>query len=335
MSIRSASVLGRTDAQNAVRLAIRAPSIHNTQPWIWRANPSRIDLFADRSRQLEFVDPGGRALRVSCGAALFLLRAALLTAGWAESTTRTPNPYDADHLATVMITGHRPVEPEWVDIVAAARRRRTDRRPFLDEPIGADIIADLCAQAVLEGASLRGITRPEDRLVVAVAVGRADDYEAADPRYRAEMSRWTAGSGRDGVPASAVPRGSDRRTDVPLRDFEVGQVGTLPIPRPRPVEHDALFVLATGRDGAVDQIRAGEALCRVLLAVTRHGLAASPYTQPIEIPAPRLLLSRVLGGYGEPQIVLRVGRPGPGVEPPLTPRRPTAEVFGWSAKPEK
>ena len=50
--------------------ATRAPSVHNTQPWLWRAHAHTLDLYADRSRRLGATDPEGRNLVISCGAAL-------------------------------------------------------------------------------------------------------------------------------------------------------------------------------------------------------------------------------------------------------------------------
>ncbi|HVX43838.1 MAG TPA: NAD(P)H nitroreductase [Mycobacteriales bacterium] len=323
------TVIDRAGVRSAVELAVRAPSIHNTQPWIWRAGAARIDLYADRSRQLRFVDPRGRGLHVSCGAALFLLRAALRAAGWGESTSRVPNPYDPDHLATVVITGRQPAAPEWNELVVAARSRRTDRRPYQLRPITEPLIADLRTGAVVEGAFLHRITRIDERLVLAVAVGRADDYEAADLRYMAELEQWTGNDDREGIPAYAIPSPTGA-TCGPARDFAGARSGGLAAPRGRRSDRDALFVLATPGDSAVDQVRAGEALCHVLLMAARSGLAACPYTQPLEVPAPRLLLRRMLDGYGEPQAILRVGWPDPGDAPPLTPRRPVTDVLHWS-----
>ena len=71
-----------------------APSILNTQPWRWRLGPGRLELFAERARQLTVSDPQGRLLTISCGAALHHARTALAAAGWSAqrgpATRRRP-----------------------------------------------------------------------------------------------------------------------------------------------------------------------------------------------------------------------------------------------------
>ncbi len=64
-----------------VGAAARAPSSHNTQPWRFRVADGVIDVFADRSRALPVNDPNDRELTMSCGAALFNLRAAAAHSG--------------------------------------------------------------------------------------------------------------------------------------------------------------------------------------------------------------------------------------------------------------
>jgi nitroreductase len=318
--------------REAVGLAVRAPSIHNTQPWRFRLADGRIELYADRSRQLTIVDPGGRALLVSCGGALLLARIALQNAGFTVSTQHIPDPENRDHLATLTITGTSEPTEQTAAMVAAAARRRTDRRPFTKQPLDEQTVAELDTAAVAEGAILQQVTGRGDRLDLIVAVGRADEIEAADPQYQAEMRHW---SGRpagavDGVPVTAVPHLEGRRSDVELRDFEVATPGTLPASASDQVERAAMFLLATDGDGPADRLRAGEALTHVLLTATRLGLSVSPYTQPLEIPGTMGLLHRILGGYGQPQIVLRVGWPVPGEPLPPTGRRPVDEVIDQS-----
>ncbi|MEV6140177.1 hypothetical protein AB0L63_29855 [Nocardia sp. NPDC051990] len=44
----------------AMRLACRAPSVHNTQPWRWVFDGTRLQLHTDTDRQLLSIDPHGR-----------------------------------------------------------------------------------------------------------------------------------------------------------------------------------------------------------------------------------------------------------------------------------
>jgi hypothetical protein len=63
-----------------VRVAARAPSLHNTQPWRFKVLEDAIELYADHSRQLR-TDPIARELLISCGAALYGLRLAVRSLG--------------------------------------------------------------------------------------------------------------------------------------------------------------------------------------------------------------------------------------------------------------
>jgi hypothetical protein len=85
-----------------------------------------------------------------------------------------------------------------------------------------------------------------------------------------------------------------------------------------------LVVLGTDDDSREAWIRTGEALGRMLLLATLHGLSASFLNQPIEIPELRQKLVETLDLAGSPQLLLRLGY-GPQVPP--TPRRDLEDVL--------
>ena len=68
-------------ADYLIATAARAPSVHNTQPWRFRVGEYTIELHADVCRKLR-VDPLGREMLISCGAALFGLRLAVRSLGY-------------------------------------------------------------------------------------------------------------------------------------------------------------------------------------------------------------------------------------------------------------
>ena len=112
---------------DALQLAVRAPSVHNTQPWGWRVEGRNVHLYADPARQVPATDPLGRDLVISCGAALHHLLVALAASGWAGRVHRLPDPHRPDHLATVELTPHIPPSAE-TELATAIPHRRTDRR---------------------------------------------------------------------------------------------------------------------------------------------------------------------------------------------------------------
>lgn len=105
--------------------AVRAPSSHNTQPWLFRLGADRIELHADRSRALRVNDPDDRELVISCGAALFNLLISAAHHGWSAQPHVLPSG-DPDHLATVVLA---PTQGTSDDRLWHAIARRCTARP--------------------------------------------------------------------------------------------------------------------------------------------------------------------------------------------------------------
>ena len=82
-------------------------------------------------------------------------------------------------------------------------------------------------------------------------------------------------------------------------------------------------VLATAGEGRADWLRAGQALERVLLLGTQHGVVAGPLHEALHTCARHGGRGPGVGGE-HPQLVLRMGYGRPG---PATPRRPVGEVL--------
>jgi hypothetical protein len=83
-------------------------------------------------------------------------------------------------------------------------------------------------------------------------------------------------------------------------------------------------VLGGAGDWPSDQLQVGQALQRVLLTATDLGLAASMFSQPIEVPGIRTQLRRALARQDTPQMLLRFGY---ATSTPHSPRRPVSEVL--------
>lgn len=319
---------GAPELTASVDDALRAPSVHNTQPWRWRIRRDGVELHADRSRLLVATDPDGRDLVLSCGAALHHLRVALAARGLRAEVAYLPDPEADGHLATVTL---RPGSGDvtGMDLFPAIARRRTERRRMSHRPVPDGHLDTLVEVARAAGAVLVPVPPPA-RERLAALLDDAARRQRDVPGYTAELHGWThrhAGS-HDGVPAgnvAPVPVGG------PLRPFPQARLAQPPLRPGLGREPDAarMLVLATIGDTALDRLVAGEAASAVLLAATALGLATTPLSQALEIESTRHELRwHVLGVPEHPQLLLRVGWPARGVaDLPATPRRPLRSVL--------
>jgi hypothetical protein len=217
-------------------------------------------------------------------------------------------------------------------LAAAIPHRRTDRRWFSSWPVPSGDIALLAAQAARAGVMLR---RVEDEGELAKVVADAVREHISDPAYLAELAMWSGRHGTDsGVPArntpAALKRGTENGGTVAARVFA------------NPVLHQSsdvaarddagvVVILATATDDPLAVLRAGEATGAVLLSATARGLSSCPLTEPLEITATRTeVRTKLLGGEGIPQMLLRIGWAAVNADPlPATPRRPLSDVVVW------
>jgi nitroreductase len=302
--------------------ATAAPSIHNSQPWLFRLRDDGVDVLVDWRRQLHAVDADGREMHLSVGAALFNLRVCLGAQGYEVAVDLAPRWSDDAIAARVTLGGPLAVNPAARALNDAISRRHTNRRPFAPMPVPDRVLTELSTAAELEG----GVLRPaDDPLYTAVLslIRTADNRLRADAAYQAELAAWTTPPGigrRDGVPRSAFgPRDTDGA--LPLRDLSIGHGAPVAV-----VEFEAeptIALLYTRADTRQDWLRAGAALQRVWLTATIRGLALTPLTQATEIPQLRRLLKDPTVGVA--QSVLRLGYPLSPAGP--SPRRPLADVI--------
>jgi nitroreductase len=301
-----------------------APSVHNTQPWTFVLHPDRLELRADRSRQLAVLDPDGRELVQSGGAALLNVRAALAARHLVADVARLPDPGDPDLLAVVRAVEGTP-DPALAPLDRVADRRHTNRRPFEPATVPAELLDRLGDVVAAEDALLVPVRTRAERALVAALTREADRAQSADAGYQRELRHWTGRSPAqgDGVSAGSVPRTAPRARDaVPVRNFDVRGTGGLPA-RTGSGTAQTMVLLATAGDDPLSWLRSGEALERLWLELTRADWVAGPLTQPLEVPPARERLRR-LTFPAHPQMLLRIGR-ARAADP--TARRPRRSVL--------
>ncbi len=311
------------DVRRLLTAAVAAPSIHNSQPWLFRVGDGHIDVYADRRRLLGAVDPLGRELFLSVGAAVLNLRVAALDQGHLPLLRLLPDAGQPDLAARVTIgPAAHPVDPTVHALAEAIPRRHTNRRPFNGVELPGEVVDELAGAAAAEGATL-AVADQVGRASILALVRTANERQVGETGYRAELTEWTVPlpGRRDGVPPAAFGPWDVMET-LPLRDFGLTQP-ELPRRQAGFEPDPTVVVLYTTGDGPVQWLRAGQALQRVLLTATVRGVASTPMSQPLEIPELRDLLAAP--EYGRvAQVILRLGYAQP-TGP--TPRRPLSEVL--------
>ncbi|WP_329268301.1 Acg family FMN-binding oxidoreductase [Streptomyces sp. NBC_01451] len=313
-------------ANHLVRAAVTAPSVHNSQPWLFVNRETGLDLYADPTRRLLLTDPDGREQVISCGAALFNLRIAMLHLGFRPVVRMFPDPWNPAHVAGVGWGAHaRPSSDENL-MYRALRQRHTHRGPFHHSPLPEPLVGELREHARAEGAELYTVEFPHARRDLAELVHTAEAVNRADPGRVAELTRWTRApldERPDGVPLDACAAHPDR-TGLAGRDF-LRCTSTPPVaPAVWPPETGLIVLLTTRHDTLEDWLRAGQALQRVLLHATTRWAVAAFHTQPLEMPRLRARLRTTLTRGEFPQMILRLGHATRGRP---TPRRPVDAVL--------
>lgn len=316
--------------RTAVEAAVQAPSSHNTQPWRFRIAGPVLEIFVDPARHLRAIDADGRQQIQACGCALYNARVTVRALGHHDDVTTMFADAVHPELVATLCAGepHITTESEHA-LYAAIPRRRTNRRAFLERPVGTAIVDDLAAAAHALGASLVRL-EPAQKHRLAQLVDTADRMQYGDPAFRAELARWL------------VPTGSRRRDGIPYSEKEYGSA--MPFSRMRAVRSPALgeslgaieaafideapvvIALGTPADDSSAWLASGQALQAVLLRATNYGLSAAFLNQVLELPDLRYSVATLLPDIGYPQMILRLGYAADSVHHPA-PRRPLEEVL--------
>ncbi|MGX1910059.1 Acg family FMN-binding oxidoreductase [Streptomyces phaeochromogenes] len=309
-----------------VRAAVTAPSLLNTQPWLFIGRGPELDLYTDPTRRLLLSDPNGREMVISCGAALFNVRVAMRHLGFLPVVRSFPDPWNPAHLARVGWGSYRRPNDDDELMYRAVRQRHTHRGPFQTSALPQLLIDELRDHARAEGAELCTMESRHERARLADLVRTAERAHRAHPGHVAELAHWTRAShgGRpDGVPLDACPHHPDC-TALPDRDY-LGISRTMPDPPAVwPDRTGLIAVITTQHDSLQDWLRAGQALQRVLLYATAHRVEAAFHTQPLELPRLRAQVRATTASGQFPQLILRLGHAARGRS---VVRRPTASVL--------
>lgn len=293
-----------------IECATRAPSGHNTQPWLFAVRPGEISIRPDFEKSLPIVDPDYRELFISLGCAAENLCLAASERQYLAETEISENGEILIRLNPSQNVSPHPLFP-------SIAQRQTNRRVYSGEKIPETLLDDILKEFAPEKSCFihawpRG-SQAFDSITQYVMEGNA--AQMSDAAFKAELLAWVR-----------FNRKHAERTGDGLSYAALGAPG-LPAWLARPIVQAALngkkqnasdlrkirssshFALLTSRENTVAAwIQTGRVLQRFLLHLTRAGIAHAYLNPPCEIPAlARKLRARWLADAEFAQILLRIG----------------------------
>ena len=335
-----------------VRAAILAASPHNTQPWLFKATESSIELFIDTTRNVGALDPYLREEHIGMGCALENLMLAAAAYGYQATVTLLPaklGPIPADPAPQLVARiDLEPGKREESELYDAIPWRHTNRSAFLpNNRLPSQFLGTLSRLPSDEpGVKIFLFTADTDRKKIVEISSAANTEIYSDPAVDRGAERWYRTSW------SAVQK---QRDGIPLDDFGLPPITTgiakmMPLWLLKRAEsrmsknaysHLMLSAPLIGilavrdRYDREDCLRAGRIWQRAHLLATAHGVAGRPCNEAVEMidheralgkePMRARLLGQLLGDAAwQPNFVFYMGYPKWPARP--SPRRSIEKV---------
>ncbi len=295
-----------------VNFAVLAPSVHNTQPWLFRVLDHTVEIYADRSRALPVVDPEDRSLVISCGSCVSLFGSVLDAFGFPFSCSVFPDMSDPDLMARITVSSRPDDVTIDEDQLKAITSRNTIRRGFQSLPLPTAFTAHFVGD---EDALPEFLCVVKDREAETLILKQVQDTERtyqSDIRYRRESDSWMH------------PMRQRSRDGIPMNPEEPTTISSCWSSEGLSDHSTLLMVLTEPSDTPRAWLETGDHLMQVLIKAASFGVNAAIMNLPATSKQVREIIKPLTQCEGDPILLLRFGRPQRKL---ITPRRSSVDVM--------
>lgn len=303
-------IMNRKDALFIIEQTVKAPSGHNTQPWLFGIDENYIRICPDISKCLPIVDPDNRELFVSLGCAVENFF-------WAAQKRGYNVTFDIRKNGEVfaILTCAKEKNNSVLEMFNQISVRQTNRKIYSGEKISSDIIGVLESVSWTDCVKVHLFPKRSDSFdLLKNYIVSGNTIQLRDKAFKNELKNWMRYNRshdrqtKDGLSYSVfgapdLPRSvSELVMKICLNPLIQNHSDSKKI---ESSSHLALFTVS--ENNITDWIMLGRVLQRFLLKATQYGIACAFMNQPCEIAELSVKLRQNLSLSGYPVILLRVG----------------------------
>ncbi len=291
-----------------IEQAVKAPSGHNTQPWLFRLDTDGIEIHPNYERSLPVVDPQNRELFISLGCAVENLVMAASEKGLASVIS-----VDDRGSIFVRFEPDQTIEPDL--LIDQLSIRQTNRNLYDGKLIPEDVIQTLQEMQLPEDIKIHYYKKDSEAFdLITDLIQEGNRIQMGNKDFVRELRGWMRlnkqhqDQTNDGLSyavfgAPNLPLFMVKPIMTALLNPKIQNQSDLQ--KIKSSSHLVLFT--TVSDNLTEWISTGRALQRFLLQSTALGLANAYMNQPIEVPALKTRIMEDFTFAEHPQMLLRIG----------------------------
>lgn len=302
-----------TDYLQLVELATRAPSGHNTQPWLFRIGEKEITILPDLTKELPVVDNDRRELYISLGCATENLCIAASASGYrTEVSIEAPT----EQPAAIHISLEKSADVLPSPFYPAIEKRQTNRSVYNGQAVPEKSLEALTAIAAEPGIRFHlWKNGSEEFNALKALILKGNDSQMNDPTFKEELQTWMrynkkhSEATRNGLSyavfgAPNLPAFLSKAIMGSFLNSSTQNKGDS-----KKIASSSHLVLFTVPNNTVEEwIGLGRTLQRFLLTATQENIAAAFLNQPCEVKELAEEIRQELPINKEyPALLLRIG----------------------------
>lgn len=290
--------------------AVRAPSTHNSQPWLFKVTENKVEVFFEPKYVLPFADKETRDLHISIGCMLENFLIASLAENLMSSISYGPFPSKTKLAEITLAESNTKLSGLSQTLFKTIPNRVNARGIFVDEKIPTDLFSKIIFFNTDNNLVVSFLDEKEDIKKVADLTALAIVEAHNEIGFRKEMSSWMNSNlsiKKEGLPGYSLKMPLIVSLIIPLliRYFNIGSfLSKLNI---KSIASAPLIIVISGKDGPSSWMEIGRLAERIMLYIQSLGYQTSIYVASIEIGDRYKEVQKLTKTKDRPQFIFAVG----------------------------